>query len=75
VQVLQQACKLLKPGGKLLLLEHGKSTWGWLNSHMDEKAAGHYRQYGCWYNRDILDIVQQVKLMVGVTDGEAVLCV
>jgi hypothetical protein len=27
---------------------------------MDERAAGHYRQYGCGYNWDILDIAQQV---------------
>jgi hypothetical protein len=29
---------------------------------MGKRAAGHYRQYGCWYNRDILDIVQQVQM-------------
>jgi hypothetical protein len=67
VQVLQQACQLLKPGGKLLLLEHGRSSWDWLNSHMDERAAGHYAQYGCWYNRDILDIVQKVCMYVAST--------
>jgi methyltransferase OMS1 len=65
-QVLRQACRLLKPGGKLLLLEHGKSSWSWLNSHMDERAAGHYKQYGCWYNRDILDIVRQVQPLSAV---------
>jgi hypothetical protein len=28
---------------------------------MDDRAAGHYVQYGCGYNKDIPDIVQKVK--------------
>eukprot|EP00878_Enallax_costatus_P029904 GHUV01032472.1.p1 GENE.GHUV01032472.1~~GHUV01032472.1.p1 ORF type:complete len:139 (+),score=52.99 GHUV01032472.1:151-567(+) len=60
VKVLQQASRLLKPGGKLLLLEHGKSSWSWLDDYMNQRAPAHYKTYGCWYNRDIGDIVQKV---------------
>jgi methyltransferase OMS1 len=62
--VLQQAAQLVKPGGKLLMLEHGRSSWEWLNAHMDERAAHHHATYGCWYNRDILGIVEQAGLRV-----------
>ena len=64
LQVLRQASQLVKPGGKLLLLEHGRGTWDWINETIDSKAARHYQTYGCWYNRDILSIVQQAGLQV-----------
>lgn len=63
-QVLRQAAALLRPGGRLLLLEHGRSTWAWLNAHMDARAAQHYAAYGCWYNRDIMAAVQQAGLVL-----------
>lgn len=53
---------LLRPGGRLLLLEHGRSSYGWLNDYMDERAAAHHKTYGCWYNRDILAILQEAGL-------------
>jgi methyltransferase OMS1 len=64
VQVLRQAALLVKPGGKVLLLEHGQGTWDWINNKINESAARHYKTYGCWYNRDILGIVQEAGLQV-----------
>jgi methyltransferase OMS1 len=67
LQALQQAAVLLRPGGRLYLLEHGRSSswfgWvaGWLNDYMDKRAPAHHAKWGCWYNRDIMDIVQQVR--------------
>lgn len=63
-QLLKQAAQLLKPGGKLLLLQHGRGTWGYINRHIDAKAERHHQTYGCWYNRDILDIVNNAGLQV-----------
>lgn len=69
VQVLQQAVRVLKPGGQLLLIEHGRSSWDWLNTHLDRTAERHYSSWGCWWNRDILDIVQQVGSQLQLANG------
>jgi len=64
LQVLQQAALLLKPGGKLLLLEHGRGKYDWINKIIDDSAARHHKTFGCWYNRDILSIVEDAGLKV-----------
>lgn len=64
LQVLKQAAQLLKPGGKLLLLEHGQGTWDFINGILNRNAQNHYNLYGCWYNRDILGIVEDAGLNV-----------
>eukprot|EP00877_Chromochloris_zofingiensis_P006116 jgi/Chrzof1/1758/Cz10g20030.t1 len=60
VKVLRQASQLVKPGGLLILLEHGRSSYKWLNDKLDGSAQQHHRKWGCWWNRDMLDIVHQV---------------
>ncbi|GFH11423.1 uncharacterized protein HaLaN_06916 [Haematococcus lacustris] len=56
--------RVLVPGGKVLLLEHGRSSWGWWNRSLDEGAQRHRSKWGCWWNRDILAIVHQAGLVV-----------
>lgn len=40
--------------------QHGRSHYQWLNDKLDGSAVDHQRKWGCLWNRDILDIVQQV---------------
>lgn len=49
-----------KPGGQLILLQHGRAKWGWLNRTLDEEAPAHFAKWGCWWNRDILELVHEV---------------
>lgn len=49
-----------KPGGQLILLQHGKASWGWLNNRLDDAAQAHFAKWGCWWNRDILQLVHEV---------------
>jgi methyltransferase OMS1 len=62
VQVLREAQRVCKEDGKILLLEHGRSSWNWLANYMNKNAHKHATNWGCWYNRDILKIVQEAGL-------------
>lgn len=52
------------PDAKIILLEHGRSYYAWLNRILDSQAPQHADQHGCWWNRDIDEIVQQTGLEV-----------
>ena len=51
-------------GGRILLLEHGRGYYDWLNNVLDGLAPSHADHYGCWWNRDIGAIVEQSGLEV-----------
>jgi len=51
-------------GGKILLLEHGRSYYDWLNRVLDDGAKMHADHYGCWWNKDVGRIVKESGLVV-----------
>jgi methyltransferase OMS1 len=51
---------VVRPGGLILLLEHGRGTSEKLNSMLDKGADQRFEKWGCWWNRDILGIVHEV---------------
>ncbi|KIW10653.1 hypothetical protein PV08_11617 [Exophiala spinifera] len=51
-------------GGKILLLEHGRSYYGFVNRFLDNNAKLHAHRYGCWNNKDIDQIIQDSGLVV-----------
>ena len=55
---------MCKPGGKILLLEHGRGTWDWVNSVLDRQAEEHHQKWGCWWNREIEQLVTAAGLRV-----------
>ncbi|OKL62899.1 hypothetical protein UA08_01587 [Talaromyces atroroseus] len=50
--------------GRILLLEHGRSHYDWLNKVLDNLAPAHAHRHGCWWNRDIGHIIEQSGLEV-----------
>jgi methyltransferase OMS1 len=64
VAVLREMRRVLKPGGRILLVEHGKSHWQWLSSLLDKNTPGHVHQHGCYWNRDIDGLVREAGLSV-----------
>ncbi|KAL2759500.1 hypothetical protein ACRALDRAFT_2096788, partial [Sodiomyces alcalophilus JCM 7366] len=58
-RVIRNMADMVKPGtGKIILIEHGRSRWGIVNTLLDWSAPSHFQKYGCWWNRDIVDIVE-----------------
>lgn len=51
-------------GGRVLLLEHGRGHYAWVNWVLDRTAGRHAERHGCWWNRDIGTIVRQSGLEV-----------
>jgi methyltransferase OMS1, mitochondrial len=58
------AFQVLRKGGRILLLEHGRSTFDFLNNILDADAAARYDIWGCWWNRDIVKIAEEAGLEV-----------
>lgn len=50
--------------GKLLLLEHGRSNYDWINWILDKAAAKTADKHGCWFNRDIGKILEESGLVI-----------
>ncbi|KAG1654359.1 hypothetical protein FOA52_011293 [Chlamydomonas sp. UWO 241] len=64
VQVLREAARVCKPDGKILLLQHGRGYYDWLNAQLDESAPKHHVKWGCWWNRDIEALIREAGLEV-----------
>lgn len=60
---VQEMARVCKPNGRILLLEHGRAGWDWLNGVLDRGESKHLRKWGCQWNRDIEAIVAQVRAL------------
>ncbi|KAI0503124.1 hypothetical protein F5B22DRAFT_564300 [Xylaria bambusicola] len=60
VSLLSTMAASLQPDtGRILLLEHGRSIWSFVNGLLDRGARQHHERFGCWWNRDIEVIVTE----------------
>ncbi|CAG9572132.1 conserved hypothetical protein [Leishmania major strain Friedlin] len=64
VRALRELSRVCKPGGKLLLIEHGKGHSTRVNNHLDKWAPQHAKSWGCWWNRDIRRVIRLSGLSV-----------
>ncbi|EPY53565.1 methyltransferase [Schizosaccharomyces cryophilus OY26] len=62
VDNLNKAKQLLRPGGQMLLIEHGKGKYEWLNKILNAYAESHYESWGCVWNRDINELMKESNL-------------
>lgn len=64
LKALREMARVCKPGGDVLLLEHGESNVKWLASLQERTDLKWHRSFGCHWNRDILDIAQEAGLEI-----------
>jgi ubiquinone/menaquinone biosynthesis C-methylase UbiE len=62
--VLNEMARVCKDNGQILLLEHGRSDRQWLGNWQDRKVRQHARRFGCIWNREPEEIVQQAGLQI-----------
>ena len=63
-KALKEMARVCRPGGQILLLEHGRSNYDWLNWCLDKTSEDHAKVWGCWWNRDIIGLVNELGLKV-----------
>lgn len=51
-------------GGRILLLEHGRSYYNFINRFLDDNAKLHAHRYGCWNNKDIDKVIEDSGLEI-----------
>ena len=52
------------PDARILLIEHGRSYYEWMNRILDTGASEHADRHGCWWNRDIGQLIEESGLEV-----------
>ena len=60
-KLLANLATAVKPDtGRIILLEHGRGWYEWVNTRfLDEYAGRHFEKFGCWWNRDIESLVRE----------------
>lgn len=64
VAALEEMARVCRPGGRILLVEHGRSDVGPFARFQDWRADAHYEQAGCRWNQEPLDVVSRAGLPV-----------
>lgn len=62
VKALREMARVCRPGGKILLLEHGRSSHPRLARFQDRRAEAFAKPLGCHWNREPLELVAHAGL-------------
>ena len=62
VEALKEMARVCKPSGRILLLEHGRSSNERVGRWQDKRADKHAKRLGCIWNRNILKFVEEAGL-------------
>ncbi len=67
VAALTEMTRVCRADGRVLLLEHGRSTYRWAGRLQDRLADRHAARLACHWNREPLDLVHKAGLKVLVS--------
>jgi ubiquinone/menaquinone biosynthesis C-methylase UbiE len=63
----QEMSRVCRSDGRILLLEHGRSSWRPIGWYQDRRAEKHASQFGCQWNRHPIQIAQNAGLQLEET--------
>jgi methyltransferase OMS1 len=64
ISALNEMARVCRKDGLVLLLEHGRSNYDFLNKTLDSGMHRHFDSWGCIWNRNILELVEKSKLEI-----------
>ena len=64
ILALQEMRRVCKPGGRILLVEHGRSDWEWVGRYQDRNARSMLRRAGCHWNQEPQELVRKAGLEI-----------
>lgn len=64
IAALHEMKRVCKPDGRLLLLEHGRSSWGLIGRFQDRAVVGSIQRGGCRVNQEPQQIIQAAGLKI-----------
>lgn len=64
IKALQEIRRVCRPDGKILLIEHGRSSWGWIASYQDRHAHEQIETGGCRWNQEPQELVGKAGLKI-----------
>lgn len=64
VKSLKNFSELLKPGGRIILLEHGRGEYDFINKVLDNRSEKRLETWGCRWNLDIGEILDDSGLEI-----------
>jgi len=64
IKALREIQRVCKPDGKILLIEHGRSTWEWVGKYQDKHVHQQIEQGGCRWNQEPQELVQEAGLSI-----------
>ena len=59
-KALEQMARVVRPGGSIVLIEHGRGTWRLVNDILDAQQANHFEKWGCHFNRDMEAMIEDL---------------
>lgn len=64
VKALREMDRVCKPGGRILLVEHGRSDLGPIARFQDWRADAHYEREGCRWDQEPVALVEEAGLSI-----------
>jgi ubiquinone/menaquinone biosynthesis C-methylase UbiE len=64
IAALQEMQRVCRPGGRILLLEHGRSSVGPIASVQEWRADAHFEKHACRWTQEPLELVRAAGLAV-----------